>query len=299
MNISDLIQRAWRITRTNRWVWVLSGLVWVTLLPSLLLSGVLGGAAGIMAIPPARGPVPDYVAQIRATPPGVWLGLGAAAIVLLIITNAITYILQAAVMRGAALAAERTEPVSVREALQLGRERVLRLLRLSLTLGAALALLALGPVLAQLAFGEAWGAVGGMLFSTGQATLSLITTALSIGLLLVFLAIAVEDVRLRAAPGRAWAVLRKGWWAFVLVFLISAAPGVALALLFLPLIFVLAFAMLEPLAGGALLVLCCALLGPLGFGLLLVVAVFTNTLYTLVYRAAAQLADATVPPPAA
>ena len=121
---------------------------------------------------------------------------------------------------------------------------------------------------------------------------------MSVGLLLVFLAIAVEDVRVRSAPVRAWAVFRKGWWAFLLVAGLSVVFSVAVALLLLPLAFAAPLALLDPVTGGGLLVLCCAITGPLALGTLLLTAVYTNVLYTLVYRAAAKLIDAPTGPDA-
>ena len=171
MDIRQLAIDAWHITRRNRALWALSAIMFVVLLPSLLLSATFGGAVGVLTLP-ASGPQPDFVEPLRAVPFGAWLGLGLVTVIVLILTNAGTYILQASVMHGAALAAERDEPVSVREALQLGRERVLRLLRLAFTLGAALTVLALAPLLVRLALGDALGAAGSVLFSTGQTTLS-------------------------------------------------------------------------------------------------------------------------------
>jgi hypothetical protein len=83
----------------------------------------------------------------------------------------------------------------------------------------------------------------------------------------------------------------------LLVFAFSGLPAFALILLVVPLAVALPFAFL--LDNGWIIPLVCgAGLAPLGLFILLFTAVFTTTMYTLIYRAAAQLGTPATTPPA-
>jgi hypothetical protein len=172
----------------------------------------------------------------------------------------------------------------------------MRLLGLAGTVGVLISILALVPVLLRLLAAQQIGPFGALLLEAGQVALSPLLSAVGLAVFLVVLAIAVEDVSARRAPGRAWAVFRKGWWAFLLVLFVTFLPGLAIGALTLPIVFIFALFILDAVIGGAVLLVYCAVAGPLGFALLIFVAVFSTTLYTLVYRAAARLADATSGP---
>jgi hypothetical protein len=295
MDIAVLLKGSWRITRTSWSLWVLSAALFLAFVPAGLLAGGLGAATAAVTLP-SVGPEPDWLNAIRSWPAWAWLALGLIAILLLVVSTAVSYIAQAATIRGAALAAERQQPVTLGETLQLGRPRLMRLLGLAGTVGVLISILALVPVLLRLLAAQQIGPFGALLLEAGQVALSPLLSAVGLAVFLVVLAIAVEDVSARRAPGRAWAVFRKGWWAFLLVLFVTFLPGLAIGALTLPIVFIFALFILDAVIGGAVLLVYCAVAGPLGFALLIFVAVFSTTLYTLVYRAAARLADATSGP---
>lgn len=298
MNLGALIRHAWRITSRNRTLWALSGLMFLAALPAAAVTGGMGWVAGEYSFAGA-GLEPEWLIEMRAWPVWQWVLVWLLAVAALIAASSLTYVLQAATVRGVTLAAEREAPVAFREALSLGRARVLRLIRLSLTLGATLTALNLLPVLGRLMLGDDLNVLGGALLSLGQSSLSLLLSVASLALFLMVLAIAVEDVHARQAARRAWAVFRWGWWAFALVLLLSAAPVAVLVVLAMPLVLVMPLAVVNPKLGIIVGLVGCAVSAPLALGVILFFAVFTTTLYTLVYRAAAQLADATGGPASA
>lgn len=295
MDIAQLLKESWRITRTCWSLWVLSAALFLAFVPAGLLAGGLGAASAALTFPYA-GPEPEWLGTLRSWPAWMWATLGIIAIFALIVSTAVSYIAQAATIRGAALATERRQPVSLREALQLGRPRLMRLLGLAGTVGALISILTLAPVFLRVLAAQQVGLLGSLLLDAGQVALSPVLSALGLAVFLIVLAIAVEDVSARRAPRRAWAVFRKGWWAFLLVLFIAFLPSLAIVALILPVSFIFALMVLNPTVGVAVLLLYGAVAGPLGVAILLFVAVFSTTLYTLVYRAAARLADATAGP---
>ncbi|MCS6909880.1 MAG: hypothetical protein NZM11_04830 [Anaerolineales bacterium] len=295
MDLTQLFKESWRITRTCWSLWVLSAALFLAFVPAALLAGGLGAASAALTLPYA-GPEPEWLGALRSWPAWVWATLGIVAILFLIASTAVSYIAQAATIRGAALATERLQPVSLRETLQLGRPRLMRLLGLAGTVGAVISILTLIPVLLRLLMAQQAGLFGLMLVDMGQAVLSPVLSVLGLAVFLIVLAIAVEDVSARRAPRRAWAVFCKGWWAFLLVLFIAFLPSLAIVALVLPVGFILALMVLNTTVGVAVLLVYGAVVGPLGVALLLFVAVFSTTLYTLVYHAAARLADATGSP---
>ncbi len=295
MDIVFLLREGWRITRTSWSLWVLSTALFLAFVPAGLLAGGLGAAAAIVTLPQTR-LEPDWLDALRRLPPLTWAVVGIVAVLALVASAAMSYIAQAATIHGAALAAGRQQPVSLGEALQLGRPRLVRLLGLAVTVGALISILTLIPLVLRLLAAQQVGPFGVLLLEAGQITLSPVLSAVGLAIFLVVLAIAVEDVNARRAPGRAWAVFRKGWWAFLLVLFISFLSGLAVAVLILPIIVIIPLVLLNSLIGGAALLVYGAIAGPLSFVLLIFTAVFATTLYTLVYQAAARLADATAGP---
>jgi hypothetical protein len=107
----------------------------------------------------------------------------------------------------------------------------------------------------------------------------------------LILSIALEDERPKTAYGRAWYIFRKGWWLFLIVFLLSIFFAFVVVLLMVPFFVVLIMAMILQ-QGWGLVVVFGAITLPLTLGFLLFTAVFTTVMYTLSYKAAANL-----PPP--
>jgi hypothetical protein len=291
MNVGQILRDSWRITIHNWPLWLLTAGLAITFVPAFTLGGALGGMAAVVTLP-ARGFEPEWLARLRMLPAWQIVAGWAAALMVMVLTGALAYLLQAAVIRGAALAAEHGR-VSLGAALHLGWRRVLNILGLSLTLGTVILVLGLLPWLGVILVNQHLGPAGASLLHVVQALSSPVSPALGMALFLMLMAFAVEDVRPRAAPGRAWAVFRKGWWAFLLVVGLSLALAIPVVVLALPVALIVPLAFVANRVLGALVgLLCGGGAGLIGAAYLILTFVFTTVLYTLVYRAAARLADA-------
>ncbi len=282
MNISQLLRDSWRITWHSWPLWLLGLLLFVVFLPAGTIASGFGAVSALLVFP-WPGPPPSWLIQLQRVSGPAWLGLAAAALIVLVGTSAIAWLLQAASIRGAALAAEQGS-FRLGEALRLGRQRVVSVLKLSLTFGALIALLGLLPPLAVVLLQDRPGA-GMAVLRVMQTFFAPLNIALGLALLLVMMAVAVEDLRPRAAFRQAWRVFRLGWWGFVLVLGLSVAPVILVAFLLIPLVVVLPFAFVSNL-GWVLVAACLTVLSPLIVGVLVFTGVFTLVLYTLIYRAA-------------
>lgn len=282
MNIGEVVRTSWRITWRSWQLWLLGLLLFIVFLPAGTLASGFGVVSALLVLPWA-GPQPGWLIQLRRVPGPAWLGIAAVALIVLVGTSAIAWLLQAASIRGAALAAEHGT-FRLSDALRLGRQRVVSLLKLSLTFGALVALLGLLPPLAAVLLQDRPGA-GTTLLQAMQTFLAPLNLVLGLALLLVMMSIAVEDLRPRAAFQRAWLVFRSSWWGFVLVLGLSAAPVVVVAILLIPLGVVLALTFVSDF-GWALAAMCALAISPLILGVILFTSVFTLVVYTLIYRAA-------------
>jgi len=295
MNLAAILRDSWRITWKNWGLWLLQLLLLFVFVPAMTLSGGFGGVAAWVALP-MPGRAPFWLRQLRELPAAAWIGIAAAALLVLAATTAVSWMLQAATMRGAAMAAERGS-FSVVEALKLGRQRVISLLTLSLTFGAIIGALGLMPPLLIILFSKRFEFAVTMINST-QTLLLPVNMILGVALLLVMMSVSLEDLKPGAAFKRGWKVFSAGWWAFVFVFGIAFV----LSLLGSMIVTVTALALLVPglmlLAvstplGAIALVIGGLLLTPIAVFLFIFIAVFTLVLYTLVYREAARLTTAT------
>ena len=288
MDINSLFRDAWRIT-WQRWIlWLLSLLMFLTMIPALALAAAFGGVAGLMSAPDLNLPGLHTLYQ---WPLWRWIVIAAGMWAALVATTSLTWILQVATVRGAALAADQAV-LTLPTALAIGRQRLWSLLKLSLTFGVLIMGLALLPSLAAILMsvtsrGQA-NALG--LLQLTQTSLTPVSSALGLALFLLMMAIAVEDLTPLKALRRTWGILRFGWWGFLLVFGLSFLPSVAVIALLLPLVISLPLAFV--IANGWLIpLLCGAAAAPILLFILLFTAVFTTTMYTLVYRAAARLSQ--------
>jgi len=291
MNITDLLRQSWQITFKNWPLWALTLIMFMAFVPSALLSG--GFAAGIATLTlPFPGSPPDWMIQLRQWPLWAWLIIAAVTLLVTVATAAVTWLLQAATMRGAVSAAERGR-MDLGEALRLGRQRVISIVTLSLTFGLIIAGLGLLPSVLHLTLARFAPELGLALLQSTQAVITPLLSVAGIALLLVMMSIALEDLRPRAAFRQAWRVFRSGWWGFLLVFGLTFIASLALAILAIPFLIVPIVALVFDQTAGLILTLCaCVVGGPVGLALMLFSAVYTLVLYTLIYRASAPTASA-------
>jgi hypothetical protein len=287
MNISEILRNSWRLTWRLWQLWVLMLLLFIVFTPAVLLAGGFGGLAGMLLTPWPR-PTPAWVAQVQHLPAWAWITLAVVALGMLVVTTALSWMLQAAAMRGAALAMEKGS-FTLGEALNLGRQRIVSLLKISVTFGALAATLGIVPPLIIVLLADKF-TFGAQLLQTFQAIVGPMNIVLGIALLVVMMSVALEDLTPRRAFRRAWDIFRLGWWGFLLIFGISAAPSFALVFILIPIIFLLVFAfVLAPTVAPLIALLTCACLSPIILIVVLFISVFTLILYTLTYRATAEL----------
>lgn len=284
MELTSLASEAWRITRSQPTLWILHALLLVAGLPAMIVSAVFGTLGTLREIDPALLPESARTVLGSLSPdlaPVVWIG----GLALVVIFTGVTQVLLAAIYRVAARAMQPGAGSSVRESLALGRARFARIVALSLTLGAVLSILSLLPILLV-----TLGAPVTMAAAV-RPILTPINVIGSVVFLLLVLALSLDDVRGREAPGRAWAVFKKGWVGFVLVMAVTLVWSLAIGLLAVPGILVVTMVWLWPDSGlvapvtsGAVALVC-------GAPLLVAIlggAAYTNILQTLVYRHAAD-----------
>jgi hypothetical protein len=298
LDIALILRDSWRITWKNGPLWALAVLMFVAFIPAGLLTMAFSTAANAVSLPggdPMWAMVPGLdilQAQVRQVSPLAWVGIAVAGLLLLIATTSITLILQAASMRGVVIAAEQGR-VGFGDSLRLGKGKATNIIKLSMVFGFITAFISIVPLLLLILIGDQ-SALGTGLIHFIQTGLSSISLPLNLLVLLVVMSIALEDFSPRAAFGRAGNVFRKGWWAFIMVIGLSMLSVVVTAcIVIVPLFFAFPVILLNPEAGlwvtGTLLIL--SILGGLFFFLFTVV--FTQTLYTFVYREAAKLASTT------
>lgn len=284
MDLTTLAREAWRITRSQPTLWILHALLLVAGLPAIIVSAVFGALGTLREIDPALLPG-SARALLNSVSPGWAAVIWIVGLALVVLFTAVTQALLAAIYRAAARAMQPGTTVSVRESLALGRARLTRIVALSLTLGAGLSVLSLAPIL--LVTLGAPVAVGAAI----RPILTPVNVVGSLVFLLLVLALSLDDVRGREAPGRAWAVFKRGWVGFVLVMAVTLVWSLAIGLLAVPGILVVTVVwiwpdsgLVAPVISGAVALLCgvplwVAILGG---------AAYTNILQTLVYRHAAD-----------
>ena len=296
MDLIAVVGAAWRITWKNWPLWALALFMLFAFLPLGLLTIAFSTAANLASFddPAAAGLIaalPEAEAlerRIQTASPGEWLALAGAAVAGLVAATSLSLLVQAASMRGVLIAADGGR-VALVQLLSLGRARAFNIFKLSLVFGLMSALLGLGPSAALVLVGRS-SALGAALIRLVQTGLTPLTTLLNFGLLLLVMSVALEDFTPRAAFGRAGSVLKKGWWAFLLVIGISGAAVFATLLIaMVPPVFVIPLVAFDVRLGiySTLASLACSGAAALFFFLFTVV--FTQALYALVYREAARL----------
>lgn len=204
---------------------------------------------------------------------------------LVVFFSVLTQILLAGIYRSAAQALETGSALSLRASLALERARLLRIVALSLTLGATLSGLALLPELLSIL----------NVPSAVRAALQPLTSSLNlvggVVFLLLVLAISLDDVRGREAPRRAWAVFKRGWVGFTLILAFTVIWSLLIGFLAIPAIVVVVVAWILP--GPANMGPIATVIASLVCGLPLLIlslggAAYANILQALVYRSSSQ-----------
>jgi hypothetical protein len=216
--------------------------------------------------------------------------IGFVAWIALVITTAISWILQASSMHGTSVAADKGS-VSFKEALSLGKQRIVSLLTLSVIFGMIIGGLSLLPPLIALFFR---GSLGISFETFLQTALAPINFVLGIVLLLAMMSIALEDLKPGAAFKRGFSVFKTGWWAFIFVIATSGLVGggvalVAAVLIGVPVLVGVLIMIASPLIGLIVMVISLIIVGIVILVLMIFTAVFTIVLYTLTYKEAARI----------
>jgi hypothetical protein len=284
MEIGLIFRESWRITTSCWKLWLVILVSLFVFIPSLILTGGVSGAAGLMVREyPLFGN--DTFLWTGQLSPLSWLLILGLGLLMAVGSAAASWILQATAIRIAAAAADRAQ-VSIKDAVSLGRRRFANIFKLSVVFGLGLALLGLLPVLLLFVFGDSPG--GSLLTGVVQTGLLPFNTILGVGVLLVLMAVALEDTSPGMGVRRAWLVFKTGWWGFVLVLAITFVLAVLPVLFLLPLLLIALFVILSqsswlPLFFGALII------GPLVLFVSIFSSVFTLAMYTMIYRASVRL----------
>lgn len=290
MNIDSILRSTFRITFTAYPLWILNLMLMIVFIPALTLAGGLGGVSAVIAFESPTAFTPAWQHTLRDLPFYVWLIIGFVAWIALVITTAISWMLQASSMHGTAIAAEKGT-VSLIEAMNLGKQRVMSLLTLSLIFGMLIGGLSLLPPLIALFFR---GSLGLGFESFLQTALAPINFVLGIVLLLAMMSIALEDLKPGAAFKRGFSVFKTGWWAFIFVIATSGLVGggvalVAAILIGVPVLVGLLIMIVSPPIGIIVTVIGLIIVGIIVLVLMIFTAVFTIVLYTLTYKEAAHI----------
>ncbi len=288
MDVLQIFQLSWRITWRQWRLWALMLIMLVVFLVTAILSSALSGLTSVVTLP-AVGNLPDWMPKLPEAPIWLWIVIALASLPGLVVTTAVTWVLQATAMRGIAIAADQGG-FTLREALSLGKTRFASILKLSIAYTVIIAVLAFFPLLIWLVLPKGPGAA--QFITLVKTTLSPLNTVLSIALLLMMMSVALENLKPRAAMGRAWQIFRSSWWGFLLVFALSVVGAMLPALIFVPMIvigflaFIYEWGLIVPAA-------CCAVSSPVGLFVFIFTTIYTTALYTLIYRATAQLPQQT------
>ncbi len=290
LKIDAILKSTFRITFTAYPLWILNFMLIIAFVPALALAGVLGGVSAVMAFESPTAFTPSWQRALRDLPFYVWLIIGAVAWIALVITTAISWILQASSMHGTSIAADKGS-VSFKEALSLGKQRVMSLLTLSVIFGMIIGGLSLSPPLIALFFR---GSLGVGFESFLQTALAPINFVLGIVLLLAMMSIALEDLKPGAAFKRGFSVFKTGWWAFIFVIATSGIVGggvalVAAVLIGIPVFVGILIMIASPPIGIIVIVVGLIIVGVIVLVLMILTAVFTIVLYTLTYKEASRI----------
>ncbi len=299
LNIGLILRDSWRITWKTWPLWALALLMFVAFILAAMLSLTFSALASAISFndPTLQAilkAIPGWEAalsQLRATSAVSWIGLGVAAWIGLVGVTAATLMLQAASMRGVVLAVEGGN-VSLGEMLRLGRTRAINLIKLSVFFSLLTAAIGVLPSLALLLIGDK-SPLGVSLVHLVQTLLTPVTLVLNLLVLLMIMSIALEDFSPRAAFGRAKNIFRSAWWAFLIVFILSAgAVVIAAVMLIAPSFAVAPVILINPEIGIYLTLSGFACGGLVAAFFFLFTVVFNQALYALVYREAARLTTA-------
>ena len=286
MGIGEIYLQSWRIT-THCWkLWALMLAVFVVFLPALVLTGAVSGAGALLSqdLPGIR---ISLISGMEQRPGQAWYLIISTAILLVILSAAGSWILQAAAMRISIMAADG-DPISLKSALSLGQRRFAHILKLSIVYGFVLVVLALLPALLEIIFRES--PAGAPLGGATRFGLMPLNTLLSLVVLLLLMSVALEDVTPAASFGRSWQVFKTGWWGFLLVMATTLVLSGIPVIILMPLLFIMVFALAVE-TGWLLLLAAALILVPLSLAASLFSAVFTLVMYTITYRSAARLAN--------
>jgi hypothetical protein len=291
MNINSILRITFRITFTCYPLWILNFLLIIAFIPALMLSSGLGSVSAMMAFElPTTGPASAWQHTLRELPFYIWLLIGMVGWITLVITTALSWIMQAASMHGTSIAADKGS-VSFKEALSLGRQRLMSLLTLSVIFGMIIGGLSLLPPLIALFFR---GSLGVGFESFLQTALAPINFILGIVLLLSMMSIALEDLKPSAAFKRGFSVFKTGWWAFIFVVAASGIIGggvalVAAVLIGIPVFGGIMIMIASPQIGIIVMIIGLIIVGIIVLALMVFSAVFTIVIYTLTYKEAARI----------
>jgi hypothetical protein len=290
MNPFHILRESFRITFRAWTPWVLAFLLYLVMIPALVLAGGMGAVASYGMLPARNNPIHTLNLPLPDFSTLEWVLFLAVSLILLTVTSLLAWAIQAAMIRAADAAADG-KPLSVLDALRLGKGRWWSLLKLAFTFGLVIQAMGILPALLAIVLREntAWGSA---VMPLVQTFLSPVNLVLGIFVFLLMMSIALEDSRPGTAFRRIGELVRSGWWGFLLAYVVQAILALIVAFI---IAFILAVVLIlftaawlsNSAAGTAIAVAICVLASPIGLALLTFVMVFSTVYFTLTYRAAA------------
>jgi hypothetical protein len=300
MNPLHILRDSIRITFRAWALWILAFLLYLVMIPALILAGGMGAAASYGILPAQDNPLNALNLSWPVFSTLEWALFFVISLILLTASSLLSWAIQAAMIRAADAAADG-KPLSALNALKLGKDRWLSLLKLALTFGLIIQAMGILPALIAIFLREntAWGSAAMPLV---QTFLSPINLVLGVLVFLLMMSVALEDARPRRAFRRVGEIVRSGWWGFLLAYLLQGVLALVIAFIFaivlaMVLILFTAAWLSNSTAGTVLAVAICVLASPIGLALLTFVMVFSTVYFTLTYRGAAAEAAGRVPNP--
>jgi len=290
MNPFLILRASLRITFRAGTPWVLALLLYLVMIPALILAGGLGAAASYGMLPSGQNPLGNIQLPFLDFSTVEWVLFLLVSLILLTGTALLAWVVQAAMIRAVDASADG-RPISVLEALTLGRDRWWSLLKLALTFGLVIQTLGVLPAMMAILLRDT-PASSSAVMPLVQTFLSPFNAILGILVFLLMMSIALEDARPRKAIRRVGELVRKGWWGFLLAYIVQAILALAVAFVFaiilavVMILFTMAILSNSP-AGTVIGIVICVLASPVGLALMTLVMVFSTVYFTLTYRAAA------------
>jgi hypothetical protein len=285
MDAMQIFRNSWRITWQNWRLWVIIFLMLITFTPSLVISMSFSFLVQSVHMPPELTEPFIRINPIYSFSERTISVLAIAGLSVMVVSLSLSWILQAAAMRITYQAVEGKK-LNLKQAFDIGRDRFINIIKLSIVFGLIIAGIAYTPVLLFIIAPA--GTPAEILFRLLQPIIGPINMVLNFVVLLLLMAVALDKSGAQDSIGRAWNVFKSGWVHFVVVIVGTSILTIFLGLLVIPLMVALVILIIidaSPIVLGS----AGFIIGLLIMGILLFQGVFSLVIYTVTYRASSKV----------